>query len=162
MKVIVRKPSDADLQGVDDLIRKMEDAFTSEGKQLLGWDSRRHNVLIAEVNADMRGLIVWVESAAEMEILWLAVDPAYRRRGIGRFLVDSVKQQSTGNQRILLAKTADPGELPSGTTLTSENFRSAVAFFRRLGFDIEARIPNYWGPGNSALLLAKRLWKTDA
>ncbi len=157
MNAVIRKPSDSEVRALGVLVESMPDAFTPQGRRFLVWDAERHDVLVAELHGAVRGFIVWVSCATEIEILWLAVDRSFRRRGIATALVDEVVE-SAGSQRVVISKTAYPEQLPCRTELTQQNFRGTIAFFEKMGFNVAARAPDYWGCGNSVVFLVKRIW----
>lgn len=142
------------------LVEEMSDAFTSRGVTMLLHDGLEHQCIVAEEGSSLRGVIVWAEFGAEVELLWMAVDRGSRNRGIGTILLKSVEDRTT-NQRVVFLKTADPGNLPPRSGLTKSNFEATIRFFVHRGFDIAAKIPDFWGGANHAVVLVKRLWVDD-
>jgi ribosomal protein S18 acetylase RimI-like enzyme len=88
---------------------------------------REDTVLVAESES---GVIGWVhaaeqellESGRRCEILGLVVDPAYRRRGVGRRLVDAVEQWA-------MSRALDQVSVRSNVTRLESH-----SFYQRLGY----------------------------
>ncbi len=114
----------------------------SASEQASQWkpaDYVQHTCLVACVNDRMAGFAVARRVAAdEIEILNLAVDPVFRRRGAGRALV-----------RELIGK--NPG------TVYLEVRQSNVAarkLYHSLGFEVISVRPDYYqAPGESAIVM---------
>jgi ribosomal-protein-alanine N-acetyltransferase len=106
-------------------------------------------MLVAEIgNAEGRAVIAgfcsWRQSAPdEAEILNLAVDPPWRRRGVGTVLLNAVAERTTGAIFLEVAESNAP----------------AIALYRKQGW-MEAgfRVGYYnHGTGN-AVVMKKRSW----
>lgn len=80
-------------------------------------------------------------------LLLLAVDPVRQGQGIGRRLVDAVeKALRTKGVRLLLVETSGiPG------------FVGQRRFYTRIGYQREARIRNYYQPGEDKVIFTKTL-----
>jgi len=92
------------------------------------------------------GAVASREAAGEAEILNLAVAPAWRRRGIGRGLMETALEGavSAGVRRVFLE--------------VRESNAGARAFYSRLGFAEGGRRRNYYrDPEEDALLLSRTL-----
>lgn len=74
-------------------------------------------------------LCTWHEATAHVGTFGMGVDEAYRRRGIGRRLIDATiaKARVRGVTRIVLEVRADNG--------------AAIALYRSTGFEVEAVMP---------------------
>lgn len=75
-----------------------------------------------------------LRTSGTFELYWIAVDPPRQRRGIGSALLRFVEQEC-GRQhgRLLVLETSlRPG------------FQSAVAFYRRNGFEEESRVKDFY------------------
>ena len=104
--------------------------------------------LIVEDDGKMIGFLVgFVSPSAPDEgyIHYVAVDPAYRDRGIARRLYEEfiawVKPQGC---RLLHAITAPVNE-------------TSIAFHRRMGFDVAGPVPDYNGPGRHMMVFTRSL-----
>jgi ribosomal-protein-alanine N-acetyltransferase len=75
----------------------------------------------------------------ETEILNLAVDPAFRRRGIGRLLVDSIRLQAGGTVYLEVR----------------ESNQGARKFYERLGFQVVTLRPLYYPDSLEAAIVMK-------
>ncbi len=81
----------------------------------------------------------------EVEVLSLAVDPPWRRRGVGRRLLDSYLSELRGEgvRRVTLEVRASNGP--------------AQELYRALGMSWEGERRRYYGDGEDALLYGARL-----
>ncbi len=101
-------------------------------------EGERAGVLIARL------LLDGVENACELE--WMAVEEAFRRRGVGRQLLEALEDWAgaLGGRRILL-------EVRAGNA-------AAQALYRQAGFEPRgARRGYYSDPEEDAVLMAKEL-----
>ncbi len=77
----------------------------------------------------------------------LAIHPDRQQQGLGAALVaEAEKRLRADAQRILIVDT-------SGV----EAFSSARAFYARIGYDEEARVREFWGPGDDKVIYRKAL-----
>jgi len=88
------------------------------------------------------GLLVAREVAGELHVLNVAVDPALRRQGLGRRLLDAALAEARG--RRLSAALLE---------LRATN-EAALQLYRRAGFVVVGRRPRYYPGGEDALLMA--------
>ncbi len=80
-------------------------------------------------------------------MLALAVHPDQQGKGLGAALVDAtVRHLTTSGQRILIVDT-------SGT----EDFARARQFYAQNGFDVEARIRDFWADGDDKVTFRRAL-----
>lgn len=91
------------------------------------------------------GFILARAVAGEAEILTLAVLPDRRRQGIGRALLEAALQQATQRHADHIFLEVDAANA------------AALALYRAAGFVEAGTRPDYYGPGQSALLLSRRL-----
>jgi ribosomal protein S18 acetylase RimI-like enzyme len=135
----VRHPTEADLPDLDERLRDWREERPGRGGPGREWF--RHlggTAWLAETSGERRplGLLLGLRSVDRPEsavIHAVAVDPAYRRRGIGRDLVER-----------FAAPLAAAGVTTLEATCRPEN-RIALAFFAGLGFEPQA------GPGSSRI-----------
>lgn len=90
------------------------------------------------------GFCSWRQSAAdEAEILNLAVDPAFRRRGVASALLSAVSGQAQGTIFLEVA----------------ESNSRAIALYRKLGWEFAGVRPGYYDHGVvNAVVMKKRSW----
>lgn len=100
---------------------------------------------ILRVAADRGGFALARVSADEAEILTIAVDPARRRRGIGRGLLaeSEAAARAAGAATMLLEVAASNA--------------AARALYDGAGYRPVGRRPGYYGRGRDALVLSKDL-----
>lgn len=100
-------------------------------------------VLVAREDGAVVGMASARRLGDEAHVIRLAVDPAHRRRGVGRALLDG-----------LVAWAADVGaptlllEVRAGNT-------AALALYAGAGFVVDGRRPHYYPDGEDALLLRR-------
>jgi ribosomal protein S18 acetylase RimI-like enzyme len=84
------------------------------------------------------------------DLYWIAVDPSYQRQGIGRLLVSAVESRigAKGGQRIYI------------DTSGREQYAPTRAFYERNGFRCEARLKDFYAPGDDRVIYAKILPKS--
>ncbi len=80
------------------------------------------------------------------EIYWIAVDPRFRRQGLGRILIEEcIRDVQRRNGRMLLLETSQHQRYAA-----TRNFYSAV------GFRPESYIRDYYAPGEDLVVYGKR------
>jgi len=161
MRFEFHEVTEKDRDGITLLLRDIPEAFTPRGCTLCLRDVYAHNALVATCGDDLCGIVAWATFATEVEFLWLAVAKRYRRQGLATRLFEHVESLAESDRQVLLAKTADAGTLPPRLGLSRDNYRSTMAFLVGYGFEWCARIPNYFGPDNAAILMIKRLRTHD-
>ena len=135
----VRHPTEADLAGLDARLRDWRDERGARPGPGRTWF--RHFAgasWLAEASKDGRplGLLLGFRSAdrpAESVIHLVAVDPEFRRRGIGRDLVERFGTAGVTDGVAVVEAACRPDD------------RIALAFFAALGFEPQA------GPGSSRI-----------
>lgn len=155
MPLTVRRFEPTDASSVEQLISRLEGAYTAEGRECLLADASKHDALVAEHDGCIVGVAVSVSTGLELELLWIAVSMDARRMGIASMLVHEMEQNDQ-HSVVVLTKTADPNRQSNDGVLSSDNYRGVIQFLHSVGFESAGGIDNYWGPGYHALLLAKR------
>lgn len=81
------------------------------------------------------------------DLYWIAVDPDFQREGVGSGLLNFLEEvvKARGGRMIL----ADTSTLP--------DFVKTQNFYLKNGFREEARIPDYYYPGNDRITFCKKL-----
>jgi [ribosomal protein S18]-alanine N-acetyltransferase len=103
-------------------------------------------VWVARAAADasgIRGFLVAWRVADELEILFVATDPAYRRRGVGRALVGRALEEASeeGLKKVLL-EVAGRNEAARG-------------LYEAMGFREEGVRRGYYADGDDAVLMGR-------
>lgn len=95
------------------------------------------------------GLIFARHILGEAEILTFGVSPVYRRQGTGIRLLERL---------ITALQTDNAGEI---FLEVAQNNHAARALYKRRGFSVTGRRPDYYGPGEDALVLHLRLPRAE-
>lgn len=107
--------------------------------------------VVAEIGRTLCGFaLAYSEPRDLAHVVTLDVHPAFRRRGLGRRLIESVLERSaaTGAKRAALE--------------VDVRNAGAIAFYGVLGFRESARLPSYYGPGQDAFEMRKDLARTPS
>jgi [ribosomal protein S18]-alanine N-acetyltransferase len=102
--------------------------------------------VVAEIGGTLCGFALAYSQPRDLaHVVTLDVHPAFRRRGLGRRLIESVLQRA-----------AAAGATRSALEVDVRN-AGAIAFYRVLGFHESGRLPSYYGPGLDAFEMRKEL-----
>ncbi|MGH3159899.1 MAG: GNAT family N-acetyltransferase [Streptosporangiaceae bacterium] len=153
----VRRLTAGDIPAVTAIIESLPDYFTSDVPAEAGQDAARHD---SWVLADPDGVVGFAiaarKSAGGAEILWMAVDPAWRGRGQGTVLLGRVLDDlAADGVSVVEVKTLD-------RSAGYEPYRATRAFWERRGFvqvDTIDPLPD-WPPGNPAAIYVAALRST--
>jgi ribosomal protein S18 acetylase RimI-like enzyme len=149
--VVVRSLQQGDASQCDAIICTLPDHFGIEaGRRQCAHAVRTSPGLVAVVDRRVVGFLTtrrhWPTT---VEITWMAVHAAYRRRGIGHQLLARLCEQlRTDGVQLLLVLTvaaSDPGDRAGAYVGTRR-------FYRQVGFIPAYELPDLW-PSNVALLL---------
>jgi len=101
--------------------------------------------LVAEVEGDVVGHAVTSSAGDIAELQRIAVDPAYRRRGLASELLAAVEEQAAadGATRLLLE--------------VREDNTTAAEFYEAQGFEEVGRRRGYYRDGAAAVVLGKKV-----
>jgi [ribosomal protein S18]-alanine N-acetyltransferase len=101
-------------------------------------------MLLAVCDSQVAGFCSWRQTVAdEAEILNIAVDPSFRRRGIGSALLMAVCEQASGSIFLEVAEHNAP----------------AIALYRKLGWQEAGLRAGYYNQGTvNAVVMKKRSW----
>jgi ribosomal-protein-alanine acetyltransferase len=107
-------------------------------------DYSGYPMLLALVGNEPAGFCSWRQTAPdEAEILNIAVDPLYRRRGIGSALLDRVCTESKSAVYLEVAESNAP----------------AIALYRKQGWREAGMRPGYYAQGTvNAVVMKKSSW----
>jgi ribosomal protein S18 acetylase RimI-like enzyme len=107
-------------------------------------------IQIAEDNGEVAGYICYGETPCTVgtwDIYWIAVDRSRRGKGLGKALSEAAEtaiKQAHG--RLIFIETS--------STPLYENSRQ---FYLARGYEVVARIPDFYMPGDDKLILQKKL-----
>jgi GNAT superfamily N-acetyltransferase len=109
-----------------------------------------YHFVFAEVGDDVTGYACYGPIActtASFDLYWIAVDPRFQRRGVGRILMEAVESRvsAAGGKRIYVDTS---GRLQYAPTR---------AFYERNGFRCEARLVDFYAPGDDRVIYVKVL-----
>ncbi|MBN1424928.1 GNAT family N-acetyltransferase [Candidatus Fermentibacteria bacterium] len=127
-----------------DVAEELLEAAALEG------DESGYLVRVALVQDKVAGYACWGATPCTegtFDLYWIAVSPAYGRRGVAGALLNEVEQDvvSRGG-RLLIAETS-----------STEPYEAARSFYVRRGFREEARIPDFYKPGDAKVVFVKTL-----
>lgn len=143
---MIRRMLPSERGSVTNLFAEAPEAAHWSAQDLWQLEASGTQVLVDIEETDVAGAVAWREAAGEAEILNLAVGPAWRRRGIGRGLMEAALAELTlsGCGRVFLE--------------VRESNAGAHEFYTGLGFAEQGRRRNYYrDPPEDALLLSLTL-----
>lgn len=86
------------------------------------------------------------------DLYWIVVDPGAQKRGYGRVLLAAAEKDiERRGGRLLLIETS-----------SQASYEATIRFYKRAGYRQEARIHNFYRPGDDKLIFAKDLASEDA
>jgi len=109
-----------------------------------------YNILIAEDDAAMAGYICFGETPCTVgtwDIYWVAVAQEKRGRGIGKALSEAAEtaiKKARGRMAII-------------ETSSTPLYESTRRFYLGRSYELVARIPDFYTPGDDKLILQKKL-----
>ncbi len=109
-----------------------------------------YNILVAEVGSTVVGYICYGPTPlteGTWDIYWLAVSQQKRGQGIGTALMKSAEEEMIGAK----------GRLSIIETSSTPAYEKTRNFHLERGYDIVARIPDFYAPDDDKLILRKRL-----
>ena len=117
---------------------------------LASGENSEYIIRIAEDNGEVAGYICYGETPCTVgtwDIYWIAVDRSRRGKGLGKALSETAEtaiKQARG--RLIFIETS--------STPLYENTRQ---FYLARGYEVIARIPDFYMPGDDKLILQKKL-----
>ncbi len=103
---------------------------------------------VAEADEAVAGWICFGATPCTLgtfDLYWLAVDPSFQRRGIGRDLVCYAEEEIRRQH----------GRLVVVETSGIQRYAPTRAFYERLGYVLAARIPEFYAPGDDKCVYLK-------
>jgi ribosomal protein S18 acetylase RimI-like enzyme len=109
-----------------------------------------YHVLVAEVDSTVQGYICYGPTPlteATWDVYWMAVAREKQGQGIGSALMKSAEKEIMKGQ----------GRLSIFETSSTPAYEKTRNFHLSQGYEIVARIPDFYAPGDDKLILQKRL-----
>ncbi|MBX9885212.1 MAG: GNAT family N-acetyltransferase [Novosphingobium sp.] len=126
-----------------EMLPDMIDGYLTDGSSQDIW-------LVCEEQGEAIGFCYCVPeqlAAGTWNMLALGVSPSRQGKGAGKVLVAALESRLRGSgERVLIAET-------SGT----EEFAGTRAFYRACGYAEEARVRDFWAPGDDKVVFWKAL-----
>ena len=105
---------------------------------------------VAEINKKVVGWICFGETPCTLgtfDIYWIAVDPSAQRQGIGRYMLHFAQKKIEEQKgRLMVIET-------SGTS----KYEPTQEFYKKNGFFLAAKIPDFYAPGDDKLVYLNTL-----
>lgn len=81
------------------------------------------------------------------DLYWIAVDPTFQGGGVGTLLVDAVldAMRAAGGRLLLIETSSRP------------DYAKTRDFYDRAGMSLEARVRDFYSPGDDRLIYARRV-----
>lgn len=153
----VRRLTAGDIPAVTAITESLPDYFTGDVPAKAARDAARHDAwVVADADAVVGFAIAERKSAGGAEILWMAVDPAWRGRGQGTVLLGRVLDDlAADGVSVVEVKTLD-------RSADYEPYRATRAFWEGRGFvQVDTIDPlSDWPPGNPAAIYVAALRPT--
>jgi ribosomal protein S18 acetylase RimI-like enzyme len=81
------------------------------------------------------------------DLYWIVIDPAYQKKGNGRYLLEYVEREvKKQGGRMLLIETS-----------SQESYVATIRFYERNGYQLAARIKDFYRIGDDKLVFSKVL-----
>lgn len=132
-----------DIAGLTEMLPGCLDGSLDEHRWLVADDSAGRVVGAAYYAPEPFADRLW-------NLYFLAVHPEEHRKGIGTLLTSHVEEslRNAGSQvaRVLIVETS-----------STDEYRTARSFYEREGFDREARVREFYGPGDHKIIYWKSL-----
>jgi len=109
-----------------------------------------YHVLVAELNLTIAGYISFGPTPlteGTWDLYWMAVAPDKQRQGIGSVLLEAAEKsiREAGGRLAIIETSSIPA------------YANTRHFHIRNGYEIIARLPDFYAPGDDKLILQKRL-----
>lgn len=128
-----------------DTIQELWTEFTAKG-DAASW----YHFVAARWDGQLLGFACYGQrplTQGTYDLYWIAVDKNHQRQGIGEILLDEAeKQVKARGGRLLIAETAG-----------KPAFEPTRRFYIRSGYELEARIRDFYSIGDDLVVFTKRL-----
>lgn len=149
---MIRPGSPADLPDVLEVVALRAEHFVPAAHPIIADDYRQFSSFVWEEEGKVKGFIVYLMNALEVELLWLAVRRDVRGRGVGAKLMKQAINAGVP-RRIAILKTGSPTSKIPGTSFDGTKYARTINFFKRLGFKEACVVNGYWGPTNDCVIM---------
>ncbi|MBE3560008.1 MAG: GNAT family N-acetyltransferase [Ktedonobacteraceae bacterium] len=161
-QIEVRPLTIADAPTCDQIILTLPRHFGYEsGRQACAQAVRISEGWVAVSDGRVVGfLTVQPHNATTVEITWMAVHADLRGQGIGRRLIEHLRQEMQAQgYRLLLVATLAPSYERDTEGSVEDGYAATRAFYHKVGFLDICEVPLYWGvDSDPALLLVMPLF----
>jgi GNAT superfamily N-acetyltransferase len=113
-------------------------------------DQEDYHVYVADLMGRPVGYACFGPTAATegtYDLYWIAVDPTVQNQGIGKALLGFVERAVAGQK----------GRLVIIETSSQPKYEPTRQFYLRNGYDLEARVRDFYKPGDDRLIFVKTL-----
>ena len=121
------------------------DAATGNGRRR----DPDYETLGAEADGVLVGWICWGPTpctSGTYDLYWIVVDSGWQGRGIGGTLVAEMERRLAGRARLIVVETAG-----------RDDYAPTRGFYAARGYQVEATIADYYGPGDDLVTYVKRV-----
>ena len=112
-------------------------------------EQKDYIIHVAEENGELAGYVCYGPTPATeftFDLYWIVVDPARQRRGIGKKLLSFAEKECCGHGgRLIIIETSSTGK-----------YARTQDFYRRNGYEVEARIKDFYAMGDDRLIFTRR------
>ena len=114
-----------------------------------------YEVAVAECDGKVAGYVLFGPvplTVGNVDLYWIAVDPACQGKGVGQALMRHVEDQTRARDgRMVCLETSSQG-----------NYQRTRRFYEEAGYVEESRIRDFYKPGDDRLTYVKRLQAKEA
>jgi GNAT superfamily N-acetyltransferase len=109
-----------------------------------------YHFVFAEIGGQVAGYASYGHIActrASYDLYWIAVDPRHQGRGLGRLVLAEAEKciRAAGGRRVYIE------------TSNREQYQSTRGFYLRCGYECEAILTEFYGPGDDKVIYVKAL-----
>jgi ribosomal protein S18 acetylase RimI-like enzyme len=152
---VLRPLSPNDAEGCDAVILSLPYHFGIEaGREACGQAVRTSDGWVAQADGRVVGFLTVRPSYEQaLEITWMAVHADYRRRGLGRALIDALAGPPPAGVRYLLVTTLSE----ASPETVKDSYEGTRRFYRQNGFQPIWDPEGWWDEENQAVLMLREL-----
>ena len=115
----------------------------------LGAAQQDYTSLAAETDGSLVGWVCWGPTPCTVgtfDMYWIAVDPSVHGAGVGSRLVEEMERRLAGLARMIVVETGGRKE-----------YQPTRTFYLARGYEIVARVPDFYAPGDDQVVFLKKL-----